>query len=183
MDASCDGCQPLWPVVLDACRSRKRAGAVEQAPSGDRLLTRGAAVRLSTGGGATQRTGSRKKAQAGAAVDDKENGGMEWDAAGPVTRRRSSGQGRSSSAGGAASSQGMPSTGGQVQRRDSLKGGSGGSALYIVRGRRCTVLDDCLQQDPVDCLSICVRSFTGLEVRLASAALLACCLFAAKLCF
>lgn len=74
-------------------------------------------------------------------------------AAAAAERRRSSGRGRPSCF--------FPPP---ERRRDSLEPAS--TALYIVRGKRCTVLDGCLQDsDPADCLTICVRSFTGLEVR------------------
>ncbi|KAL4856999.1 Ubiquitin-like protein pmt3/smt3 [Chlorella vulgaris] len=72
-------------------------------------------------------------------------------AAAAAERRRSSGRGRPSCF--------FPPP---ERRRDSLEPAS--TALYIVRGKRCTVLDGCLQDsDPADCLTICVRSFTGLE--------------------
>jgi hypothetical protein len=50
------------------------------------------------------------------------------------------------------------------RRRASLEPSSCCAALYYVRGHTCTVLDGCLRDDPSQCISLCVRSFTGIEV-------------------
>ena len=86
------------------------------------------------------------------------------EAAGP-SRRRSDGAGRRDSGGGSLS---LGSAGSGASRRASLGLPTGGGGmLYVVRGRTCTVVDGCLEDGPSSCLTICVRSFTGLEVRAA----------------
>ncbi len=81
--------------------------------------------------------------------------------AGP-SRRRSDGTGRRDSGSGSLS---LGSSGSDGSRRASLGLPTGGGGmLYVVRGRTCTVLDGCLEDGPSSCLTICVRSFTGLEV-------------------
>lgn len=82
------------------------------------------------------------------------------------SRRRSGGAGRRESVAGSLSLGSAGSGGSGASRRASLGlPAGGGGALYVVRGRTCTVLDGCLEDGPSSCLSICVRSFTGLEVR------------------
>ena len=83
-----------------------------------------------------------------------------------VAGRRESVAGRRESVAGSLSLGSAGSGGSGASRRASLGlPAGGGGALYVVRGRTCTVLDGCLEDGPSSCLSICVRSFTGLEVR------------------
>lgn len=148
-------------------------------------VTRSGQVRRGTDGVVTRRASARFAKQAagaagttgtaGAAGAALGAGNMEWeqqaqaqqaaDAAGP-SRRRSDCAGRRDSGAGSLSlgSAGSGASGASRRASLGLPAGGGGS-LCVVRGRTCTVLDGCLEDGPSSCLSICVRSFTGLEVR------------------
>jgi hypothetical protein len=45
-----------------------------------------------------------------------------------------------------------------------MEGSAGRNALYHVNGHTCAVMDGCLQDPPAQCIVLCVRSFTGVEV-------------------
>ncbi len=112
-----------------------------------------------------QQQQQRAVAAATAPGQQKENaggqGGMEWEGAPGGQRRCSQGTGlRAGPAGGSGS--GGTGRGG---RRDSLEPASSAALAVMRGGRTCTVLEGCLADDPEDCLAVCVRSFTGMEVR------------------
>lgn len=152
--------------VYCGCSNKKRTSMAAELAAADRPVTRSGNVRRSAEGMVCQQRPSgrnRLASGAGGASGQQEDGGeMEWED-GPAagTRRRSSGGGRPGSIGGSGGGPASLGGGGQ-RRRDSLEPPS--SALYLVRGRTCTVVGSCLQDDPADCLAVCVRSFTGLEV-------------------
>ena len=149
------------------CRSKKRAslvnGDAENLP-----MTRSGQVRRSDTGPVTRRASARFSKQPAAAAGAAASREMEWEqqaqaAGGPgPARRRSGGAARRDSVAGSLS---LGGGGSAPSRRASLGAPGGGAALCVVRGRTCVVVDGCLDSDPSSCLSICVRSFTGLEVR------------------
>ncbi|EFN53789.1 hypothetical protein CHLNCDRAFT_58458 [Chlorella variabilis] len=155
-----------WEELQASLKSnKKRTSMAAELAAADRPVTRSGNVRRSAEGMVCQQRPSgrnRLASGAGGASGQQEDGGeMEWED-GPAagTRRRSSGGGRPGSIGGSGGGPASLGGGGQ-RRRDSLEPPS--SALYLVRGRTCTVVGSCLQDDPADCLAVCVRSFTGLE--------------------
>jgi hypothetical protein len=97
-------------------------------------------------------------------LQNKENGGlgMQLHRGGHEAvsdlRRRSSGQLPGQSTATCTGSAGSSTE----RRRSGMEHAS--SSLYVVRGRTCMVLGDCLQDDPADCLTVCVSSSTGLTV-------------------
>lgn len=136
------------PPALRPCRSKRRSSVQAQLPAGDLPVTRSGHVRRSAEGLVNRRTSGRlSKPPAGDGPAD-----MEVQQAQTAQRaaadRRASGVFSLGSAG--------------WQARASPEAAP--AALYVVRGRTCAVVDDCLQDDPARCVALCVRSFTGLEV-------------------
>ena len=136
-------------------------------------MTRSGAVLRSDGGLVNRRTSSRFAKQQAAGVD-----AMEADLAQQAQQAQQHQGGRRRSTGGGSRDSGA-SSGSASASAPAFSLGSGASsegggqapgheppatALYVVRGRTCTVLGGCLRDDPADCLTLCVRSFTGLEV-------------------
>lgn len=114
-------------------------------------------------------------ARAAAQKENAEQGeGMHWEAGAQQRRCSGGSQGpaRGSGAslvpaggfslGGAAGA--GPSSGGAARNRRASLEPAGSAPLVVVRGRTCTVVDGCLADDPAECITVCVRSFTGLEV-------------------
>ncbi|KAL4419808.1 hypothetical protein ABPG75_006906 [Micractinium tetrahymenae] len=163
-------------------RTKKRgstAGAAAAQPTADLPVTRSGRVRRSAEGlviARQQQPGAAPAAAAAAAPSadgQKENaggqGGMDWDGGGAAGRRRSGGAslraGTAASSGSAGGGFSLGGSGGgavSAGRRTSLEPASS-AALVVVRGRTCAVLEGCLADDPAECLTICVRSFTGME--------------------
>lgn len=97
---------------------------------------------------------------------------MDWEGGGAGQRRRSAGAALRAGAAGSSGSGGsgagfsLGSGGaGRGGRCNSLEPASSGSLVVVRGGHTCTVLEGCLADDPADCLTICVRSFIGMEVR------------------
>ncbi|PRW33581.1 hypothetical protein C2E21_7638 [Chlorella sorokiniana] len=164
-----------------ATQKRKKRASLGDEDQENQPVTRSGQVRRGTDGVVTRRTSARFAKQAagaaGTAGAARAGGDMEWEqqgqqaqqaqqaaeAAGP-SRRRSGGAGRRESVAGSLSLGSMGSGASGASRRASLGlPAGGGGRLCVVRGRTCTVLDGCLEDGPSSCISICVRSFTGLE--------------------
>lgn len=97
-------------------------------------------------------------------------GGQAWDIdlTSPTEDDATASLGSGGSSGGRSTVSGGTSGSDGSSRRASLAeaGAPGAAALYVRGGRTCIVVDGCLTADPAACLAICMRSFTGLEVRL-----------------
>lgn len=172
-------CQPAKPAFFARtahfCRSKKRgstAGAPAAQPADSLPVTRSGRVRRSADG--LVNTQQQQQQRGGAAVaaaavpeQQKENaggqGGMEWEGAGVGQRRKSGASLRAGAAGSSGSGGGGGLGLSSVGRHDSPEPASSATLVVVRGGRTCTVLEGCLADDPAECLTVCVRSFTGLE--------------------
>ena len=173
-----------WPRPA-CCRNKRRVSGLSEPPPANLPVTRSGNVRRSAEGLVNQqlqqqRPGNRAKQQqqasgslvapaAAAALasvsgGEKENAEMEWEEGRRRSAAAAGGGGGSRRSSGGAFSLGSAGVGGSGGRRGRASLEPAGAALCIVRGRTCTVLDGCLQDDPAQCITLCVRSFTGLEV-------------------
>jgi hypothetical protein len=176
-----DACLPRH--AMPCCRNKRRVSGLSEPPPANLPVTRSGNVRRSAEGLVNQQQQQQQQAAGSLAApaaaappavagSEKENGAMEWEEG----RRRSDATAGGGGGGSRRSSSGALSLGsagvgcsGDRRGRASLEPAR--AALCIVRGRTCTVLDGCLQDDPAQCITLCVRSFTGLEVGAALAGL------------
>lgn len=163
-----------------AFRNKKRASAVAgDLPATGRPLTRSGSARLlskaaantrrtSAGFSGRQQEQQAPAAAAGEAQQQQCAGEMEWGdgPSGGIAggRYRSSAGSRGSFSLASRGTGGSSAGGGDVTGwRTSLEP-AGSGALYVRGGRTCAVVDGCLRDDPAECLTLCVSSFTGLQV-------------------